>query len=173
MLKKIFKKIKERKRKEKALNSFGGNIKISGELSARLIKKDGTIIDLGVLSKRVVTTAWCEYGVDNMIAETSGWGDFKYHATGTGSTGALVGDTALEFEVGTRGTGTQVEDTSLIYKTIATVSYTATYVITELGIFNQLALGGILMDRHTFTGIPVDNGDSIEFTHKHTWTAGG
>ena len=173
MIKKLKEKFKNWLRGKIALIGFGGNIKVSGELSAILTKKDGTVIDLGVLSRRLVTTAWCEYGVDNMIAETTGWGDFKYLAVGTGTTGALVSDTELETEIETRVAGTQVEHTSLIYKTVATITFTGTHNVSEYGILNQLAVGGTLMDRHTFTAIPVESGDNIEFTHKHTWTAGG
>jgi len=172
MFKKLENKLKNWSIKRKALNSIGGRLKMEGELSAKLIKADGTIKEYGVISRRLVTTAFCEFIVDQLITETSVFGDFQFHGSGTGTTASVIGDTALETEVETRATGTQVEDTSVIYKSIGTQTYTGTRNITEHGILNVIT-GGILMDRHVFTAIPVENADNIEWTYKLTVTAGG
>lgn len=169
---KILGRIENWLRGKLALITFRGNLKFTSELSARLIKKDGTIKNLGVISRRLVTTAFAEYVVDCLIADETAFGDFKFHASGTGTTASNITDTALETEVETRATGTQVEDTSVIYKTIGTQTYTATRSITEHGVLNIITVG-ILMDRHTFTAIGVENNDNIEWTYKLTVTAGG
>ena len=143
------------------------------ELRAKLIRADGTVIDYGVLGRRVVTTAFVNLMVDQLITETSVWGDFKYHDSGEGSTGAAVGDTDIETTDGeSRATGTQVESAANIYESVGTISYTSTKAITEHGLFNTAATV-TLLDRHVFSAVNVVNGDSIAFTFDFTCTAGG
>lgn len=147
---------------------------ISGRLYARLIRADGTVINYGLISTRLVTTAFVNFMVDQLQTETSEWGDFKYHDSGVGTTGAAVGDTDIETTDGeSRATGTQTEGASAnIYRSVGTISYTSTLAITEHGLFSQVT-GTTLMDRHVFSAINVVNGDSIQFTYEHTYTAGG
>jgi len=69
--------------------------------------------------------------------------------------------------------GTQIEGASVnIYKSVATIPFTTTQTIKEHGLFNASS-GVTLMDRSVFTGIPVNNGDSIQFTYELTCNAGG
>ena len=145
-----------------------------GELRARLIRENGSVIDYGVVSRKLVTTAFVNFMVDQLQTETSVWGDFKYHDSGVGTTAAAVGDTDIETTDGeSRATGTQTEGASAnIYKSVGTISYTTTKAITEHGLFNDVS-AGTLMDRHVFSAINVVNGDSIEFTYELTCTAGG
>lgn len=128
--------------------------------------------DYGVVSRQVVTTAGIT-ALANSFLNTFEPEIFNYHASGTGGTAEAIGDTALVTEVETRVAGTQTSPSAGAYRTIATVSYTATRTITEHGIFSQLAAGGTLLDRSLFTGIPVVSGDSIQFTYTFTYTAGG
>ena len=144
-------------------------------LYARLIRRDGEVIDYGMIGVgRLVTTAFVEYQVDEMVAETSAWGDFKFHDSGVGVTGAAIGDTDIETTDGeSRATGSQLEGaTGEIYKSVGTISYTTTKAITEHGLMN-IATAGILLDRHTFAAINVENGDSIQFTYELTIDDGG
>jgi hypothetical protein len=122
----------------------------------------------------LVTTAFVEFMVDQLQTETSEWGDFKYHDSGVGTTAAAVGDTDIETTDGeSRATGSQTEGaTAEIYKSVGTISYTTTKAITEHGLFSQ-ATGTTLMDRHVFSAINVENGDSIEFTYELTVNDGG
>lgn len=144
-----------------------------GSLHVKVRKADGELIDYGLVSLRVVTTAFVDFMVDQLIAETSTWGDFKYHDSGVGVTGAAVGNTDIETTDGeARATGTQVENAHNIYESVGTISYTTTKAITEHGLFNA-ASGVTLLDRHVFSAINVENGDSIEFTYRLTCTAGG
>jgi hypothetical protein len=144
-----------------------------GKLSAVHITADGKMTNYGVLSRRLVTTAFVNDMVDELIAETSTWGDYKYHDSGVGVTGAAVGDTDIETTDGeSRATGTQVENAANIYESVGTITYTTTKAITEHGLFNNTT-GATLMDRHTFTAINVVNTDSIQFTYDLTVTAGG
>jgi hypothetical protein len=141
-------------------------------LKAVITKKDGSKIDLGVIARRMVTTAGVNYLVD-AFQNSVEIENFKYHGSGTGTTAEAVGDTALETPVESRSTGTQTEGASAnIYRTVATIAYTATRAITEHGIFSANT-SGTLWDRSVFSAINVINGDSIEFTYELTCTAGG
>lgn len=145
-----------------------------GKLQARLIRADGTVVNYGIVSTNLVTTAFVVFLVDQLQTETSEIGDFKYHDSGVGTTAAAVGDTDIETtDAESRVTGTQIEGASTnIYKSVGTIAYTTTLAITEHGLFSQ-ATGTTLMDRHVFAAINVVNGDSIEFSYELTCTAGG
>lgn len=149
-------------------------------LRALLIRRDGRVMDYGLVSTRVVTTAFANFVVDQLQTETSAFGDFKYHDTGIGVGDEAAGDTGMgtvstEMTDDLRVAGTQVEGASAnIYRSVATVSYTGSEAITEHGLFNDTrANGGTLMDRSKFAAINVGNGDSIQFTYELTVSAGG
>ena len=149
-----------------------GLMTVYGKLEARLIRADGAIINYGILGWRVVTSAFVNEMVDQLISETSTWGDFKYHDSGVGGTSENITDTDIETTDGeARVAGTQVEDDPNDYQSVATIDYTTSKAIVEHGLFNALTVG-ILMDRTVFTVINVDNGDSIQFTYTLTCTAG-
>lgn len=192
MLKEIIKEIKEYKDIFlKAINPFlrwakrlinivldVHAIEMQGILSAKLIKKNGSIEDLGVIARKKVTDEFAAYMVDQMQAESSDFGDFKYHKSGTGVGAENKTDTALGTSVeGTaRDVGTQTEGASAwIYRSVVTISYTGAHAITEHGIFNEAYVdaedNGILLDRSVFDAINVINGDSIQFTYELTVTA--
>lgn len=129
---------------------------------------------------KVVTDDFAEDIVDNLIAEVSAFGDYKYHHSGTGVGAEAAGDAALGTPVeDARDVGTQVEDGSKVYKSIATTTYTGTYAITEHGLFNTAGagsppvVGGILMDRTKFAAINVVSGNQIEWTFTIAFTSGG
>lgn len=144
-----------------------------GKVEAVLIKKDGTRINYGVLSRRVVTNAFVNFVVDQLQTETSVFGDFKFHDSGVGTTAENASDTGIETTDGeSRATGTQTESASNAYRSVGTISYTTSKAITEHGLFND-ASAGTLMDRSVFSAINVVNGDSIQFTYTLTLTAGG
>jgi hypothetical protein len=145
---------------------------LCGDLRARLVRADGTVIDYGTLGFRVVTTAFVNFVVDQLQTETSVFGDFKYHDSGVGVTSEAVGDTGIETTDGeSRATGTQAEGAANAYQSVGTISYTTTKAITEHGLFNDVT-AGTLMDRTVFAAINVVNGDSIQFTYTLTLTAG-
>lgn len=152
-----------------------GEIAIEARLSAIQFGPDGKIKkDHGIISTKAVTTAFVNFLVDQLQAETTEIGDFKYHDSGTGTTAEAAGDTDLETKVETgRQTGSQTEGASAnIYRSVGTISYTGTHAITEHGLFSQAA-GGTLMDRSVFSAVNVVNGDSIQFTYELTLPAGG
>jgi hypothetical protein len=145
---------------------------MTGNLRARLVKPDGEVINYGVLGYRVVTTAFVNEMVDQLQAEDSTWGDFKYHDSGEGGTGENITDTDIETTDGeSRVAGTQTEDDADDYQSVGTISYTSTKAIVEHGLFNA-STAGILMDRTVFSAINVGNGDSIQFTYTLNCAAG-
>lgn len=142
------------------------------ELQATVIRADGTVIPLGIVSRRVVTNAGVGFIVDafqNLVELES----MNFHDCGTGVTAEAAGDTALGTAYGgARATGTQSEPSSNIYRTVGTVSFTSTLAITEHGVFSASS-SGVLLDRSVFSAINVVNGDSVQFTYSLTLTAGG
>jgi hypothetical protein len=151
---------------------FGAPI-LLGRLDARLIRKDGSVVNFGTLGFRVVTTAFVSFVVDQLQTETSVFGDFKYHDSGVGTTAEAVGDTDMQTTDGeSRVSGTQTEASATAYQSVGTISYTTTKAITEHGLFNA-STSGTLMDRTVFSAINVVSGDSIQFTYTLTLSAGG
>jgi len=151
-----------------------GSMPLQGRLYAVVKRKDGRIEDLGLICKKCVTDAFVQYLVDSMQdSSTYPMDVFKWHASGTGTTAESASDTALENEVESRVEGTQEEGESAnIYQSVATITYSASYSITEHGIFSA-STGGTLLDRSVFSAINVDSGDSIQFTYKLTVNSGG
>ena len=151
-----------------------------GELFGRVIHKDGSVTELGLLGRRVITTT----GVAYLAATFNSSGEpenLKYHGFGTGGSAEAVGNTALTTELtteyavnSTRPTGSQANSTNT-YTTVATLSPDATVAITEHGIFDQAATGGgTLFDRTLFSVINLTgSADSLQATYVLTLPSGG
>jgi hypothetical protein len=129
---------------------------------------------------RVVTDAFAEFIAAQLITETSAFGDFKYHHSGEGTNAEDATDTGLQTpRENSREVGTQVQgSTTKSYKSVATITYTGSYNITEHGLFNTAGTGtpptgGTLMDRTKFTQIAVAATDRIEYTFTIALTSGG
>lgn len=165
----------------KAGGGVGGGAMVAHTvLTARLIV-DGKVTDVRrEVRDKVVTDDFCEDIVDNLIAEGSAFGDYKYHHSGTGVGAENATDSGLGTpELDARTTGTQVEDSAKVYKSIATETFDDTAAITEHGLFNTAGTGGppvtggILMDRTKFAAINVVSGNQIEWTFTLSLTSGG
>lgn len=148
-------------------------LKLNAELSATYIDPNGVRHDLGVISRRVVTTvgvAWLASAFNNTVEPEI----LNYHDCGTGTGAEANGDTTLGTPYGgSRGTGTQsLPGSTNIYQSVATISFTSTLAITEHGIFTASS-AGTLFDRSVFSAINVVNGSSIQFTWQLTLPAGG
>ena len=155
----------------KPFSKLTGCAVLQGSLKIVKIFANGHRMDYGIVGRWKVTEAFCTLMVDQLQAETSVWGDFKYHGSGVGNTGEAKTDTDIETTDGeSRATGTQTETSAMVYKSVGTISYTSTKAIGEHGLFNTAATA-TLMDRHTFSDLNVVNGDSIEYTYSLTCTA--
>ena len=157
----------------KALSALTGVPTLTAELRAVLIRGDGSRVNYGVLSRRVVTTAFVNFMVDQLQTETSVWGDFKYHDSGVGSTAENVANTDMETTDGeSRVAGSQTEGAANVYVSVGTISYTSTKAITEHGLFNA-STGPTLLDRSVFSAVNVVSGDSVQYTYSLTVNSGG
>jgi hypothetical protein len=156
-----------------------------GRLYATVVRGDGTVEHLGLLSTRVVTDAGVAFFVDDWdVTTASSTNDIttlKYHGVGTGAGAEAVGDTALGAESttalnpdSTRPTGTTSQPAANQLRSVATVTFDASAAITEHGLFSQAAVpGGTLWDRSQFAAINVISGDAIQFTYTCTISSGG
>lgn len=166
----------------KAFTDLTGIPTLTAELSIRLFKKDGTVVDYGVVSRRVVTDAGVAFLVDDFDpSAATDISTMKYHGCGTGTTAEATSDTALVTESttalnpdSTRATGTATQPSANIYRSTGTATFDATAAITEHGLFSQAATGGgTLWDRSVFSAINVVSGDSIQFQYSLTINSGG
>lgn len=152
-----------------------------GRLYATIIRADGRIEHLGLVSTKLVTDAGVAYIVDDWDGGANVIDNFNYHGCGTGTTAEAAGDTALVTESttalnpdSTRATGTKSQPSANVMRTVGTVTFDASAAITEHGVFSQAATGGgTLLDRSVFGAINVTSGDSIQFTYSLTWSSGG
>lgn len=128
--------------------------------------------DVGLVSRRKVTDAFVSFEVAQLVAESSEYGDFKFHRVGTSVQAEDNNDTALIVDSEITGeAGTQV-DADPIYRTIATVTADATETWQEHGIFSQAGTGtpaGTMMDRNLISpNVSVVSSDTVEFTYELT-----
>ena len=159
-----------------------GVIKCSSTLGLEVHKADGTVIDRGIVSRRVVTRV----GVQEIVRAFSGLStpvglvNFKWHQSGTGgAVAATSADTDLNTQYGVaRVSGTQTNPAAAgdnyYYYTEATVPYTSSVTVNEHGIFSSDEGGtDVLFDRHTDFSQAVNNGDSLVFKYTLTVAAAG
>lgn len=154
---------------------------VYGSLYLTHIRADGEIVDYGLASMRVVTTAGMNYLVGT-FGGTGATTNLKYHGVGTGGTAEASADTALVTESttalnpdSTRATGTTTTGGSAnIYRSVGTLTFDATAAITEHGVFSASATGtGTLLDRSLFSVLNMASGDSLAATYDLTFSAGG
>lgn len=136
--------------------------------------------NLGLLSRKVVTTAFVNLLVDWL--DSTAVTDFDYHGIGVTNTAEAVGDTALAAELtteyspsnSTRATGTASQPSANIYQSDGTNTVDASVAIVEHGLFNNATVGsGTLMDRSVFSTVNLVSADSLRTIYQLTITAGG
>lgn len=128
--------------------------------------------NVGLVSAGKVTTAFRDNIVDNLVTDTTAFGDYKFHEVGTDNTAEANSQTALIVSSGiARATGTQVEAASDQYRSVATVTADATETWQEHGIFNA-STSGVLMDRSLISPtVSVVASDQVTFTYTITIVA--
>lgn len=162
--------------------NFWGVMCAIGELSIIVKRADGTIIDYGVVSYRVVTSAGVNYLVDDFDNGT-GSADvslFNFHGIGTTNTAENASDTALAAESttnlnpdSTRATGTRSQPSANIYQSVGTLTADGTIAVVEHGLFTTSGTGtGTLWDRSVFSTITLASADSLQSTYSVTFSAG-
>lgn len=152
-----------------------------GALYAKIVRANGTELEFGLISLRVVTTVGAQYLVDSMqgLVEPE---LMHFHGIGTSNTAESAGDTILGSELtnlystaNTRAAGSLTEGASAtVFKTVGTNTVTGAATITEHGIFSDPTVGsGTLLDRSVFAGIGLAANDSLETTYELTFATGG
>jgi hypothetical protein len=128
--------------------------------------------NVGLVSSGKVTTAFRDFEAGQLVAETSVYGDFKYHEVGTDNTAEANSQTALIVTTGiARATGTQTNPTGSTYQSIATVTADTSETWQEHGLFNA-STGPTLMDRSLISPTaPVVASDTVQFTYVLTKNA--
>jgi len=140
--------------------------------------RDGKVIEHDVVRNRCITDGFVRQIVDVLQAAAGPVTNiqlFKWHISGVDNSAESTSDTGIYTScTGDSGQeGTQVEGTGTnIYKSVGTITYSATHTIRE----HVLACSsntGTIMDRTVFAGKAVVSGDSIQFTYTVEFTAGG
>jgi hypothetical protein len=151
-----------------------------GSLYLTKISADGEVVEYGLASMRVVTTAGVNFLVD-ALQGTVEPEILRYHGIGTGTNAEASGDAALQTEIttaynpdSTRATGTLTEGASAnIFRSVGTNTVDGAAAITEHGVLSQAATGGgTLLDRSVFSVINLASGDGLQSTYDFTLTAG-
>ena len=132
----------------------------------------GWLENVGLVSRGKVTQAFRNNIVDNLVSDTTAFGDYKYHEVGTDNTAEANSQTALIATSGiARATGTQVEAAADQYQSVATVTADSTETWQEHGIFNA-STSGVMMDRSLISPtVGVVSGDQVTFTYTLTVNA--
>lgn len=151
-----------------------GVLEIFGFLRMR-IKRVATGLweDYGLVSTKLVTTAFAEYVVDSLLDSTTYPLDaFTWHDMGDDATAESNAHTALQNSRETRiNDASPAENTSQVYQSIATIVASAGYTVNEHGIFNAVS-AGTMMDRNLVPNAPVVvASDQVEFTYELTVNA--
>jgi hypothetical protein len=154
-----------------------------GRLYASVIRGDGRIEHLGLLSTKVITDAGVTFLRDDWNNNAQDYTTFNFHGCGTGTVAEATTDTALGTESttalnpdSTRATGTRSVPAGNQWRSVGTLTFDADTAVTEHGILSQSATGGgTLWDRSKFAAINVvgASGDSIQFTYTATLSSGG
>ena len=129
---------------------------------------------LGAFVVGVLTTAGVNYAAaDFLAASVAHIQDFNWHDSGIGTSAAAVGNTALTTPTGlARVAGTQSNPTANQYRSIATITYNASFAITEWGLFSAAA-GDTLWDRKKFAAKSMVSTGTITWAYLLTIYAGG
>ena len=138
------------------------SIKVTGNLKVVLTGPDGQVKDEQEFKNLVVTTG--KNFIASRMKDTSDTA-MSHMAIGSGTTSAVVGDTALETELGRVSlTSTTVTANSVAY--VATFpAGTGTGAVTEAGILNASS-SGTLLCRTVFSVINKGAADTLGIT----WT---
>lgn len=157
--------------------AFGFMTGIS-RLSVRVHRASGEWEDYGVVSYRVVTTAFVTALATALHTQASP-GNLFYHALGTGNTAAAITDTGMGTELTTeytgdvRATGTHTSAAG-VYESVGTITIdSGTPAVTEHGVMGASSGASTLIDRHVFAAVNMAAGDSFVATYQLTLTAGG
>jgi hypothetical protein len=145
---------------------------LRSRLTGRVIYGDGRMVDLGVLGYRSITNAGVAFLVDDWDSDAQDITTMNYHACGVGTTAENVTDTGPETERNARASGTKSQPSANVLQSVATISNTGTFAITEHVLMSAVT-GGTAWDRTVFAALNLTDGDSLQTTYQCTVSAGG
>ena len=151
---------------------------IISRLAVKVRRFDGTWVDYGVVSYRLVTTAFVTALATALHTQASA-GDLFYHALGVGVGAEGIANTGMGTELTTeytgnvRATGTHTSAAG-VYESVGTVTLdSGTPAVTEHGVMGAASGAATLIDRSVFAAVNMASGDSFVATYQLTLTAGG
>jgi hypothetical protein len=162
-----------------AMAKKAGLCHVEGMLFGKVIRANGEELDLGLMGLNIVTTTGVGF-IGDAFRNSVELETMKYHGLGTGSTGELVGNTALQTELTTeyasdnnRPAGT-LAGSANVYTTVGSNTVDSGVNLREWGLFSQTAnSGGVMLDRVTFASVNLSSGDTLQTTFSLTLPAGG
>jgi hypothetical protein len=123
--------------------------------------------NLGRVSQGKVTNAFRDFEIDNLITDSTSYGDYRFHEVGTSAAAEANTQTALTTTTGiARVSGTQVEFAADTYQTVATVVADTSESWQEHGVFNA-STSGVMLDRSLVAPVvSVVASDTVTFTYQ-------
>lgn len=139
-------------------------MKLKGIVNVRVVDKNGKLKEEKEFRNLIVNA-----GKQDIIQLLNGnTSTYNYIAIGTGTTAASSSDSAMETEVD-RQAGTVTTQTTTFtndtHQVVASFSFSASYAITEYGMFNA-STGGTMLSHIIDTATNVSSGDSMQVTWK-------
>ncbi len=138
------------------------NLKASGSLRVVITGADGKVKEEYDF-KNLVVTVGKNFVASRMVGTASNI--MSHMATGSGTTAAAAGDTALQTELGRVALATSSASTNVVTYTASFPAGTATGALTEAGILNA-ASAGTMLCRTVFAVVNkgVDDAMSVTWT---------
>lgn len=153
---------------------------VVGEWQVVIYRADGTVEDLGVVCRKVITDTSLVKFADALYDGSFSPQSFAWGGVGSGTTAPAAGDTALASEFTTqltvdnqRTAVTKSKPTTTSVKMTFAATLDTTVSAAEFGIFSQQATGGgTLLDRGTMTPYTLGNGDGFGGVFTMTFARG-
>lgn len=141
------------------MSAFIDTVKITGALSIRLYRADGTLKDSRDIPNLVVTT-----GTQFIAGRMTGTANvMSFMAIGSGTTAAVIGDTALGSELGRAAISSGTTTLAVTTYVCTLGAGVGTGAVTEAGIFNA-ASAGTMLCRTVFAVVNKDASDTMSIT---------
>lgn len=141
------------------------NIKIIGEVSIKVLDKDGNIVDSREIPNLVVTSGKTFIAASMLKTTSNSPVAMTHMAVGTSGTAPAAGDTVLGGEVGRVAFGSASSSANVVTYTATFPAGTGTGALQEAGIFNA-ASAGTMLCHTTFGTVTKGASDSMAIT----WT---
>lgn len=140
-------------------------LKITGNVSLKLLDKDGNVIDERSIPNLVVSAGKTFIAASMLKTTTNTPIAMTHMAVGSSSTAPAAGDTALGGELGRVALASATSAANVVTYTATFPAATGTGALVEAGIFND-ASAGTMLCRTTFSVVNKGAADAMSIT----WT---